>query len=114
MSWEDVVEELEQSTARLRSVGREDLLALAEVMNRRSAAVQRLQELTRSAPVGIPAGLLERIRKDYENGASLKEKLLLVRAAARAEITRIAETGYLMRALSNGKAKPTRRVNCTA
>ena len=114
MDWEEIVNELERATAQLHSVASDDFLEMADAMNRRSVAVQRLQELAHRPSSAIPPVLLERIQRDFRRGANLHEKLLLAQAAVRSEVSRVAETGHLMRALAKNGNHPARRVNCTA
>ena len=112
MGWEKVVEELEGATEELFSIELEDYPRLMEAMNRRSRIAQRIQKLAESGQP-VPPGINERIQGDLRRGGGLQEKLLLARAAARAEISRTAEAGYLMRALARATAGAGRRVNCT-
>jgi hypothetical protein len=112
MSWDDVVVELEEATARLDATSVDDFLAMAEAMNRRSLAVERLREFAREQPATIPLPVLDRIRDDSRRVLDAQERLLLHRAAARAEITRLTESSHLMRALARPNGRTARRVDC--
>jgi len=111
-NWEELVEELERATERLRAVPRGDLRAMPEAMNQRSVAVSRLLAHAREARGPAPEKIVERIRKDHESGVATREKLLLMRAEAHSEISRAAESSYLMRALQRKPQPKSRRVDC--
>ncbi len=104
MNWQTIVEELEEATARLIGVADSDLMGFTEALRRRSAVIERLHGYSQSPPAPIPVGLLDRIRQDFKNGTDAQEKLLLVRADTRAELTRMAESSYLMRSLARPAA----------
>jgi len=113
MIWKEVIEELEGATEQLRAVARDDFAAVAAAMNRRSRAILRLQKCARSSRGPVPPPIVERIRKDRARGADTREKLLLMRAGACSEVSRLAESAYLMRALARNPERTRRRVNCT-
>lgn len=113
MNWEEVTEELEAATERLMIIVDSDFMDVSEALNQRAAVIGRLHGLSRSQPEPIPGELLERIRRDFRNGAEAQEKLLLKRADMRGELTRMAESSYLMRSLSRPKVRTHARLDCT-
>ena len=113
MNWESIVTELEEATARLTGVADSDFMEVSEALNRRAAIIGRLHGLSKSPPEPIPAELLERIRQDFRNGTEAQEKLLLMRAGARSELTRMAESSYLMRSLTRPAVRTRARLDCT-
>ena len=112
-NWEEVVEDLEQATARLAVVQTEDVLEVAEAMNDRSAAIQRLREFAEHPPAPITLRILYRLKADYDNGAAAAEKLMLMRAAARSELNRVTENAYLIRCLGATAPSIHKHLDCT-
>ncbi len=112
MDWEEIVEELERSTARLARVA-DDFMEVSEALTQRAAIINRLHGLSKSPPEPIPVELLERIRLDFRNGTEAQEKLLLKRADTRGELTKMAESSYLMRSLSRPSVRTHARLDCT-
>ena len=112
--WEQILTELEHSTARVAAVASQDFISLAEAMNERSLAVARLGEAIAEPVAPITPGVIERIKADFENGAVLTERLLLMRAALRADVGSMAENSQLLRSLPSGSARPAARVDCRA
>ena len=111
MNWEEVVHQLEESTARLAAVSTADFVEVAEAMNARSVAIQQLQQFADKPSSTISTELLKRIRQDLENGALVRERLKLKRSTARAEMSRLAESSCLVRTLAATGVRPRRRVD---
>lgn len=104
-TWEEVVSELERATARLNGIPTEDFLEVAQAMNARSVAVARLREFAAQPSEPITPPMLNRLKKDCKNGEAIDRKLLLMRAAVRAEFSQAAEAGFMVRSLQGGRSE---------
>ena len=100
-TWEEVVGGLEEATARLAEVRTEDFLEVAKAMNGRSAAIQQLRGFAENPTAPITSPLLDRLTADFKNGAAAAEKLILMRAAARSELTQLTDRAHLMNCLAS-------------
>lgn len=112
-TWEEVVENLERATARLADVRTEDFLEVAKAMNDRSLAVQQLRGFAEHPAVPIEPPLLDRLTADFKNGAAAAEKLILMRAAARSELSRLTERAHLMNCLASTAPRAHQHLDCT-
>jgi len=112
METEVWVKALEQATAKLQTVPRGDFAGMIKAMNRRSRAVNHLLDHVRNSPGPASEEIIARVRRDRALGADTREKLLLMRAEAHSEISRTAESSYLMRALARKPERKARRVDC--
>ena len=112
-SWEKIVEDLEQTTARLKMVRADDYLAVVEAMNHRSLVIQQLREFAECPTSPITPNILDRLKEDFKSGTLVTEKMILSRAATRAELTRLAESGYLIRCLAGVSPRMHQNVDCT-
>jgi phytoene dehydrogenase-like protein len=98
-SWAEVVSRIERATARLEALPPDDTAAWMEALNERSRAIARLRELVADPPEPLRPALLERLEVQLAAAPALVNKLLLLRAAAQAELARITEAVYLARSL---------------
>lgn len=105
------IAELEAATGRVEEAGAGDLDRLLTLMSQRSAAVQRLASLLHEHNSPPPGPLAARIRRQIERGRALRERLLLLRAAHRAELARLLEGQRAASAVSTGKRRPARRLD---
>jgi hypothetical protein len=112
VSWEDVIVELERATERLLGTQADDFPAVAQAMNARSAAVARLSDFARQASEPLTPLLLDRLRKDFTAGAAFTQRLLLARAAAHAEFSRVVEGSFMVRSLRNGRTGGRQLIDC--
>ncbi len=88
-----------------------DPARLLPLMKQRSAAVQRLAGLLHEWD-GPPApALAERVRREIERGQALRERLLLLRAKQRAELTRLLSGQRAAAAVSTNRHRHAPRVN---
>jgi len=87
----------------LEAIPPDDLGSLSAAMDERSAAIVELGALLKEArPEALPEDVLERLRRQLALSEALARKLLLLQAAARAELGRLLEEGFLTRSLSPG------------
>ncbi len=92
--------QLEQVTARLGALSPDDFEGIAAAMNERSALLLELRELVAQMPrAAVPGDLLARLRSQLASSGVIGRKLLVARAAARAELMRLLEAGFLARSL---------------
>ena len=107
----EALEALEAATRRAEQDSMADLERLLALMTERSVAVRNLTSLleTRSEPPE-PA-VADRIRRELERGRKLRERLLLLRAAQRAELARLLKGQRAASAVSTGKRRPSRRLD---
>jgi hypothetical protein len=96
-----LVAQLEQATARLEGLSPDDLEGIAAAIRERSEAILALRELVAQIPpAAVSSDLLERLRNQRAASGSIARKLLVLRAAARAELMRVLEAGFLTRSLA--------------
>lgn len=105
--------ELEKVTARLEGMPPEEIEALATAMNERSALILELRELVDQLPPAAPPtpDFLEGLRSQLAATGAIGRKLLLARAAARAELMRLLEAGFLARSLARRSGR-TPHIDC--
>lgn len=111
--WEETIAQLKRATARLGALPAEDVAGMAKAMTERSAAIMRLPELASQPWAAISPELLDRLKEDRQAGAAIGKKLLLARAAAQVEFSRILEAAFLVRSLQGDRAGANRRIDCT-
>jgi len=111
-SWESVVTELELATARLNQGNPRDLDHLGEAVHARSLAIRRLHRMATGTPGPVPETLLDRLKQDCRQGAEAAQRLLLLRAEARATIAKLAEELHLLRSLAPTENPLGASVNC--
>lgn len=93
--------QLERATARVGALSPDDFEGIAAAMNERSAAILELRELvTGIPPAAVPLDLIEGLRRQLAANGIIGRKLLLARAATRAELMRLLEAGFLARSLA--------------
>lgn len=93
--------QLEQVTARLGALSPDDFEGIAAAMNERSAAILELHELVAEIPpAAVPSDLIEGLRRQLVANGIIGRKLLVARAAKRAELMRLLEAGFLARSLA--------------
>lgn len=101
----ELLARLEQITARAQAIPLDDVESLSAAMEERSAAILELSALlAQTHPEALPEGALERLRRQRTASEALSHKLLLCRAAARAELARVLEAGHVARSLAPGPA----------
>lgn len=104
--------QLEQATARVGALSPDDFEGIAAAMNERSAAILELRELVAEIPPAtVPSGLLEGLRSQLAAAGVIGRKLLLGRAATRAELMRLLEAGFLARSLARRSGR-TPHIDC--
>lgn len=92
---------LEQATRRLEAMPPDEIESMAAAMNERSAAILELRELVAEiASAAAPPDLLEGLRRQLAANGIIGRKLLVARAATRAELMRLLEAGFLVRSLA--------------
>lgn len=104
--------QLERVTARLERLPADEVEALTAAMNERSEAILGLRELVAQIPPeAVPPALLEALRNQLAATGIISRKLLVLRAAARAELARLLEAGFMTRSLA-GRSGRAPHIDC--
>jgi hypothetical protein len=112
-SWPRAIEALKQAEAGLSGLDPRDFPAVAGLLEKRRAAIERVGVMAAQSPLSANAEGLRLLNESAAAGAALHTRLLVERASLRENMAASQQLRSLSQALAPDRPPSGRRVRCS-